>query len=296
VRSVSAVVSTGLRSLLEKISERLAEAGIEAPGIEAEGLLSAVLGEVPRHMLYLEEREITADEVELLESNISRRLEGEPLQYITGEAAFRLLTLKIDRRALIPRPETEGLVEVALRLMGSNRQALALDAGTGSGAIALSLAVECPQWGILAADISPAALELARENADKYDLGQIQWLEADITRLDFWHHLPPLDLVVSNPPYVTEEEWDELPREICGYEPKGALVAGPRGLDVISALLEGASMRVKPGGLIVVEIGETQGEAVTELARMNGLFDARIAPDLSARPRYLIALQKRSDS
>lgn len=292
---MTAVVSTALRLLLENTSERLAGAGIEVPGIEAEGLLSAALGDVPRHMLYQEEREITAEEAELLEEYISRRLEGEPLQYITGEAAFRLLTLKIDRRALIPRPETEGLVGVVLRLMGSNRQALVLDAGTGSGAIALSLAMECPQWGILAADISPAALELARENADRYDVGQIQWLEADITRLDFWRHLPPLDLVASNPPYVTDAEWRDLPREIHDYEPKGALVAGPRGLDVISALLDGASMRVKPGGLIVIEIGETQEEAVTEMARMRGLVDVRVAPDFSARPRYLIALQKRND-
>ncbi|MFC1529983.1 peptide chain release factor N(5)-glutamine methyltransferase [Gemmatimonadota bacterium] len=292
---MSAVVSTGLRILLEKISERLAAAGIEAPGVEAEGLLSAALGDVPRHLLYQEEREITDNEQDLLEQFISRRLAGEPLQYITGEAAFRLLTLQVDRRALIPRPETEGLVEVALRLMGSNRQALVLDAGTGSGAIALSLAVECPGWRIVAAEVSQAALELARENADRYDVGQIEWLEADITRLDFWRHLPPLDLVVSNPPYVTEEEWDELPREIRDYEPKVALVAGPRGLDVISALLEGASTRVKPGGLVVIEIGDTQGDEVMELARLNGFVDARVAPDLSARPRYLIALQRRND-
>ncbi len=293
---MSAVVSTGLRHLLEKISERLAAAGIEAPGVEAEGLLSAALGDVPRHLLYQEEREITDDEQVILEQFISRRLAGEPLQYITGEAAFRLLTLQIDRRALIPRPETEGLVEVALRLMGSNRQALVLDAGTGSGAIALSLAVECPQWRIVAAEISPAALELARENADRYDVGQIEWLEADITRLDFWRHLPPLDLVVSNPPYVTVEEWEELPREIREYEPKVALVAGPRGFDVISALLEGASTRVKPGGLVVIEIGDTQGDEAIELARINGFVDARVAPDLSARPRFLIALQRRNYS
>jgi release factor glutamine methyltransferase len=246
-------------------------------------------------MLYQEEREISDEEQRLLERHIARRLAGEPLQYITGEAAFRLLTLQVDRRALIPRPETEGLVEVALRLMGSNRQALVLDAGTGSGAIALSLAVECPQWKIVAAEISPAALELARENADRYDVGQIDWLEADITRFEFWRHLPPLDLVVSNPPYVTEEEWEELPREIREYEPRVALVAGPRGLDVISALLEGASMRVKPGGLIVVEIGDGQGDEVIELARSNGFVDVRVAPDLSARPRYLIALQRRHE-
>jgi len=292
---VTAVVSTGLRHLLEKISERLAAAGIEAPGVEAEGLLSAALGDVPRHLLYQEELEITDDQQVILEQFISRRLSGEPLQYITGEAAFRLLTLQVDRRALIPRPETEGLVEVALRLMGSNRQALVLDAGTGSGAIALSLAVECPQWRIVAVEISPAALELARENADRYDVGQIEWLEADITRLDFWRHMTPLDLVVSNPPYVTEDEWDELPREIRDYEPRVALVAGPRGLDVISALLEGASTRVKPGGLVVIEIGDTQGDEVVELARINGFVDARVAPDLSARPRYLIALQRRND-
>ena len=292
---MTGVVSTGVRHQLEKISERLASAGIEAPGVEAEGLLAAALGEVPRHLLYQEERDITAEEHARLEAFLNRRLDGEPLQYITGEAAFRLLTLKVDRRALIPRPETEGLVEVAIRLMGSNRQAMVLDAGTGSGAIALSLAMECPLWNVLAAEVSPAALELARENADRIEVGQIEWLEADITRFDFWRHLPPLDLVVSNPPYVTEAEWEDLPREIRDYEPKVALTAGPDGLDCIAPLLEGASMRLKPGGLIVVEIGETQGEAVSELARMNGFVDVRVAPDLAARPRYLIALQKRNE-
>ena len=284
-----------MRQRLEEIAVRLAEAGLEAPRSEAEGLLSEALGDVPRHLLYQEDRELSAEEQRKLEEYISRRLEGEPLQYITGEAAFRLLTLRIDRRALIPRPETEGLVEVAMRLMGSNKEAVVLDAGTGSGAIALSLAMECPTWHVLAAEVSPAAMELARENAERYDLTQIQWLEADITKLDFWRLLPPLDLVISNPPYVSEAEWEGLPPEIREFEPKGALVAGPQGLDIISPLLDGASMRTKPGGLVLMEIGETQGEAVSELARQVGLTDIRVAPDLSGRPRYLIAMQRRGE-
>jgi release factor glutamine methyltransferase len=170
-----------------------------------------------------------------------------------------------------------------------------LDAGTGSGAIALSLAMECPTWHVLAAEVSPAAMELARENAEKYDLTQIEWLEADMTRLDFWRILPPLDLVISNPPYVSDTEWDGLPPQIRDFEPQGALVAGPEGLDVIGPLIEGAAMRTKPGGLILIEIGETQGEAVSELARLEGLTDIRVAPDLSGRPRYLIAMQRRGE-
>jgi release factor glutamine methyltransferase len=291
---MSAVLSTGLRQRLEETAERLAEAGIESPRAEAEGLLAAAIGPVQRHTLYLEERDLTGAEQQRLQSLVRRRLAGEPLQYITGEAAFRMLTLKVDRRALIPRPETEGLVGTALRLMGSQEQVVVLDAGTGSGAIALSVAAERPSWSVLAADLSPAALDLARENAARLGLGRVQWLEADITNLVFWRSLPVLDLVIANPPYVATGEWAGLAREITEHEPTGALLAGESGLDVIAPLLEGASMRVKPGGLVVIEIGETQGEAVTGLARANGLSDVRVAPDLSARPRYLIAEQRRS--
>lgn len=292
---MTATVSTGLRQRLEDVAERLSAAGIEAPRTEAEGLISAVLEDQPRHSLYQEERDLAAAELELLDEFTRRRLAGEPLQYITGEAAFRLLTLKVDRRALIPRPETEGLVEVALRLMGSNKNMVVLDAGTGCGAVALSLAMECPSWSVLASEISPAALDLARENGEKYNLNNVQWIEADITKLDFWRLLPPLDLVVSNPPYVSEQEWNDLPSEIREFEPRGALDGGPDGLKVINPLIDGASMRVKPGGLIVIEIGETQGEAVMERTHLAGLVDVRIAPDLSGRPRYLIALQRRGE-
>jgi release factor glutamine methyltransferase len=291
---MSAVLSTGLRQRLEETAERLAEVGIESPRAEAEGLLAAAIGPVQRHTLYLEERDLTGAEQQRLQSLVRRRLAGEPLQYITGEAAFRMLTLKVDRRALIPRPETEGLVGTALRLMGSQEQVVALDAGTGSGAIALAVAAERPSWSVLAADLSPAALDLARENAARLGLGRVQWLEADITNLVFWRGLPVLDLVIANPPYVATGEWAGLAREITEHEPTGALLAGESGLDVIAPLLEGASMRVKPGGLVVIEIGDTQGEAVTGLARANGLVDVRVAPDLSARPRYLIAEQRRS--
>ncbi len=291
---MNALVSSGLRQRLEETAERLAEAGIPSARVEAEGLMGVAIGQVQRHTLYLEERDLEPEEAARLETALQRRLDGEPLPYITGEAAFRLLTLKVDRRALIPRPETEGLVEVALRLSGSQDRVSALDAGTGSGAIALALATERPTWTVLAADLSPAALDLARENADRLGVGRIQWLEADITSLFFWRLVPPIDLVVSNPPYVAESEWADLPREIREHEPAGALLAGPDGLAVIAPLLEGASMRVKPGGMVVVEIGEHQGEAVLDLARQSGFTDARIAPDLSGRPRYLIAEQRRS--
>ena len=288
---MTGVVSVCLRHRLEEVAERLSEAGIEAPQTEAEGLLQAAVGAKHRQAIYQEERDLSPEESEQLESFVQRRLGGEPLQYITGEAAFRLLTLNVDRRSLIPRPETEGLVEVVMRLMGSNQQAVALDAGAGCGPIALSLAMECPSWTVLATDNSPAALELACENALRYDLRHIQWLEADVTKLEFWRLLQPLDLMISNPPYVTEEEWEQLPLEIRDFEPRGALVAGPEGLEVIGPLLDGASIRVKPGGLVAIEIGQTQGDAATGRADVAGLVDIRVAPDMSGRPRYLIARQ-----
>ena len=290
---MSQALTTSLRHRLEEVAALLSEEGIEAPRAEAEGLMGAAVGASSRHALYLEDRELSRREQALLEGMIVRRLAGEPLQYITGEAAFRMLTIHVDRRAFIPRPETEGLVEVALQLMGSQERATVLDAGTGSGAIALSLAMERPSWAVLAADASAAALDLARENAERYDLARIDWMEADVTNFTFWRLLPPLDLVISNPPYVAENEWDDLPAEVREYEPPRSLLAGADGLDVIRPLLEGASFRTKPGGLIVMEIGETQGEVVSEIARRCGFVDVRVAPDLSARPRYLIAEQRR---
>jgi release factor glutamine methyltransferase len=291
---VSQIATTGVRDALDEIARQLADAGLDAPQTEAEALLASVLGAGSRHELYLEERDLSGGEMERLERVLVRRLSGEPLQYITGEAAFRGLTLSVDCRALIPRPETEGLVGVALQLMGAQEKPTVLDAGTGSGAIALALAVERSSWKILAADVSGAALELAQENAERYDAYQVEWMEADITSLGFWRLLPPLDLVISNPPYVAEAEWNELPVEICNHEPPRALLAGPDGLDVIRPLLEGASMRVKPGGLVVVEIGQTQSDKVMQLASLHGFVDVRVAPDLSGHPRYLIAEQRRS--
>jgi release factor glutamine methyltransferase len=291
---VTEVAAATIRQRIDEVARRLAGAGIEAPQAEAEGLLGAAVGINSRHALYLEERDLTPAEAATLEVLVTRRLAGEPLQYITGEAAFRLLTLIADRRALIPRPETEGLVEVAIRLMGSQENVVALDAGAGGGAIALSLAHERPTWMVIGVELSPAALELARQNARRHQLERIQWFEADVTNLGFWRILPPLDLVISNPPYVADSEWDDLPVEIREHEPQRALLAGADGLDVIRPLLEGAAMRVKPGGLLVTEVGETQGEAVVEQAQRVGFVDVRIAPDLSARPRYLIAEQRRS--
>lgn len=288
------LVTTRFRHLLDEVAGRLAESGIEAPQAEAEALLVAVTGVGSRHALYLEGRDLTPEEAGHLERLLLRRLGGEPLQYITGEAAFRQLTLKVDHRALIPRPETEGMVEVALRLIGSREGVVALDAGTGNGAIALSLAIERPTWMIVAADVSGAALELARENAERYHLHQVEWIEADVTSLGFWRIMPALDLVISNPPYVAETEWDALPVEVRDHEPARALLAGREGLEVIGPLLEGASMRVKPGGLVIVEIGASQADAATALATAAGFVDIRVAPDLSARPRYLIAEQRRS--
>ncbi len=289
---MTALVSATLRQRIEETAARLEEAGLESPQAEAEALLEAVTGIPQRHALYQEERDLSPEESGHLEELIARRLEGEPLQYITGEAAFRMLTLAADRRALIPRPETEGIVDLALRLGDREAPLDVLDACTGSGAVALALAMEAPVWSILAADKSPGALELARENHERYEIARVQWLEADVTSLGFWRMIPPVDLVVSNPPYVRTSEWEGLPREIREHEPRGALDAGPEGMEIIAPLLEGASMRVKPGGHVIVEIGETLGGPAEEAALGLGFQDVRIAPDLSGRPRYLIARQR----
>jgi release factor glutamine methyltransferase len=230
--------------------------------------------------------------VAFVEGMIERRRQGEPLQYVLGIWSFRRLELVVDRRVLIPRPETEVLVEVALaelHRLGPVRP-LAVDLGTGSGAIALSVALEVPQARVWGTDRSQDALAVARANlsgmgarvATRVRLAAGHWFGALPAELR-----GQVDLVVANPPYIGETE--RLPPEVADWEPAGALVAGPGGLEAVAEILAGAPDWLRRPAVAVLEIAPHQAEAAVALARGEGFTEVDVRPDLTGRPRALVA-------
>lgn len=224
---------------------------------------------------------------------VGRRAAGEPLQYVLGRWAFRTLELMIDRRVLIPRPETEQVVEVALaelRHTRSPQRPLVADLGTGSGAIALSVATEAPDAEVLATDASPDALAVAAANCSSLGLEERVHLVGGV-----WYGALPLELrgrlslIVSNPPYIATAEVPGLPAEVRDWEPTDALVAGPTGLEAITEILRGATRWLAAEGSVVVELAPHQAHAGVALAHSAGLARVEVAHDLAGRQRVLVA-------
>ena len=273
-----------------RLSELLALCRREMEGrgscgpLEAEILVSHLTA-IPRSRLLPEAAREIGDLAGPLQDALRRRSDGEPLQYILGSWEFYGRAFRLTRDTLIPRPETEGLVEAVLDAWraGSRGAGRMLDVGTGCGAIAVTLAAEIPRVTVLAVDISRAALAVARENAHRIGVAdRVRFCRADgysaLKRGDRF------DVVVSNPPYVSEKEWDSLPREVRGYEPAQALLAGPDGLSMIRTLVANAGEYLKPGGGLWLEIGETQGNAVRRLP-CGPLRFAGVEKDLAGRDR-----------
>lgn len=226
-----------------------------------------------------------------LDAMVARHVAGEPLQYALGRWAFRHLDVMVDRRVLIPRPETEIVVEVALSLVG-RRPVLAADLGTGSGVIGLSLAAELPLGGttVWLTDVSSDALDVARANlaglgrsAANVRVAEGSWFDALPDDLQ-----GRLDLVVSNPPYIAVDD-PEVEHSVREWEPHVALFAGADGLTAYREIAAGAPQWLTPGGWLVLEIGHTQSEAVAELLRHAGFVDVTVHPDLAGHPRVLTA-------
>jgi release factor glutamine methyltransferase len=224
---------------------------------------------------------------------LERRLAGEPVQYITGRAAFRSLDLRVDRHVLIPRPETEGLVEavlVALRAEARRWPApRVLDLGTGSGAIAVAIASEHSPARVVATDASPEALAIAAANAaeagvtDRVEFREGHWLEPIAGDERF-------EVIVSNPPYIGEDERDSLPQDVVDHEPEAALFSGPEGLEALREIADGAPRHLVTGGLLALELSETRADDVR--AWFEGAHDwsqVEVLDDLTGRPRVLLA-------
>jgi release factor glutamine methyltransferase len=234
------------------------------------------------------------------ESLVARRAAGEPLQYVLGRWQFRALDLMVDRRVLIPRPETEQVVEAALaevdrlipELPGSTDRLVAVDLGTGSGAIALSLAAERPRLEVWATDVSPGALDVA--GANLAGLGGRAALRVRLSQGSWWAALPDalrggVDLVVSNPPYISSGEMTTLGAEVVDWEPRLSLEAGPSGLEALGEILSGATAWLRPGGAVVVELAPHQSTMAAQRAREAGLVVAGVRCDLAGRDRALVA-------
>jgi release factor glutamine methyltransferase len=266
---------------LDGASTAIRAAGCQTPRLDAEVLLAHVLGVGRERLITDRELEVQGPQVRAMQDAVRRRAVGrEPVAYITGIRGFRNLQISVDPRALIPRPESELLVESALGLAEGSH---VLDLCTGSGAVALALKDERPDLHVQGSDISDAALALARENALRLGL-DVSWLQADL--LD---GIPDdFDAVLANPPYVAESERTGLAPEILRHEPAQALFAGPDGLSVIGPLISQLARRSRPR-LIAIELGAGQGGRACELAREAGLGRVRLLRDLAGIERVLIA-------
>jgi len=277
-----------VREALTASADALAAAGVEGARLDAEVLLAEATGWDRTRLVVDPEAGVPASAARLFGEMARRRLRREPVAYIVGHRGFRHLELMVDRRVLIPRPETELLVELALELQPSS----VLDVGTGSGAIALAIAAELPGCRVVATDTSSAALEVARANAERLGLrDRVRLAEGTVPAAG------EFDLVVANLPYVAEREWAGLQPEVTQWEPREALLAGPDGLDAIRAFIPecvrsfSRSERQRANGapVVALEVGEGQAPAVGELLRAAGFSAVEIRPDLAGIPRLLWA-------
>lgn len=272
--------------IIKKTTDFFGGKGIESPRLNAELLIGHALG-LKRMQLYLQfERPLAEVELEKIRPLVRRRSQHEPIQYIVGEMEFHGVKLKVDRRALIPRPETEQLVEQVIAAC-STPPSSGLDLGTGSGAIALALARAFPAAVISATDLHADALALARENASAADLaGRTTFIQSD------WFAAVPderFDLIVSNPPYLSAAETAQAPLEVRGFEPVSALSAADDGLADLKKIVAGAPRFLAPGGLLALETGIDHHARLLDLIGAAGLIAAESRKDLAGRDRFVFA-------
>jgi release factor glutamine methyltransferase len=261
------------------VERELREAGVPSPRVDSEHLVAHVLG-LTRSGLYSSDRLLSDDDRARLEELVSRRRAREPLAYVLGEWGFRRLMLNVDARALVPRPETEVVVERCLVHLDGVVEPRILDVGTGSGAIALALADEVPDARVVAVDLSEDALALACENLARADVsGRVELRRGDLLA----GVAGPFDLVVSNPPYVPEAEYDSLQPEIRLYEPYGAVV----GDGVWEQIAREARRALTSGGWLVLECGDGQAAEVSAGLTTLGYEDVLAMPDLAGRDRVV---------
>ncbi|MGY1886864.1 peptide chain release factor N(5)-glutamine methyltransferase [Blastococcus sp. SYSU DS0753] len=276
--------------MLTAASRRLAEAGVESPRVDAELLLAHVLGVTRTRLLTLDAVDDAA--AERFEELLGQRADRVPLQHLTGRAPFRYLELAVGPGVFVPRPETEQLVGWALTRLAGVAAPVVVDLGSGSGAIALSLAHEHPGARVTAVERDPGAIGWTRHNAAARAAAgdtPVDVVAGDMTDPELLRELDgAVDLVVSNPPYVPDGA--RVPREVADHDPPLALWGGPDGLDVVRGLLVTAARLLRPGGWLGIEHADQQGEALPAVVRAHGGFtDVHDHPDLAGRPRHTTA-------
>jgi len=284
---------------------RLDAAGVSQPAVEARWMLEEVSGLDPAEQVVAAGRRASRRAAVALDGLVARRVRGEPLQYVLGSWSFCGFDLLVDRRVLIPRPETEVVAQVAIdevrRLgervgtadpwAGAATSYAVADLGTGSGALALALAAALPDAEVWATDVSDEALAVARANVAGAGTPSAR---VRIARGSWYEALPPelrgaLRLIVSNPPYIAESEVPDLLDEVSGWEPRGALVSGPRGTEALEEVIAGAPEWLATDGTLVVELAPQQADVARARARAAGFPDPDVAPDLTGRDRVLVA-------
>ncbi len=287
--------SKTIETLLAWARQALGQAGVENAAQESIWLMAHALGLASHHLASKAEQPVSDDMWARAESLVSRRSAHEPLQYILGTQEFCGLEFHVTPAVLIPRPETELLVQEALRVVDFAKETMLVDVGTGSGCVAVTLATILSNARIIAVDRSPEALVVAKSNAERHGVvDRIEWMEGDL--------LSPLrergvtgmvDVIVSNPPYIAEAEWAGLQPEVREFEPRAALVGGPKGTEVHERLLRESVDFLVPGGSLVMEIGQGQWPAMQEMIRNLGSYEAlQVVKDEAGIERIVIVQRK----
>lgn len=286
--------SAGQATLGEVIVEArwlLEQAGIESAGQEAFWIVEHVLRLPVHHVVADRDRLLSPAELLAVRGLIERRVGREPLQYILGIQEFCGLEFDVNAAVLIPRPETELLVEYVAKRIPADRQATIVDVCTGSGCIAVLIARLRPRARVIATDLSNPSLDVARQNATRHAVGErITWLEGDLLGPLAKQELEGrIDVIVSNPPYIAEADWMTLQPEVRLFEPRGALVAGPQGTELHERLLQEAGRYLAPGGALIMEIGAGQARAMRRIVdRIPGFRFHRLVYDTAGLERVVI--------
>lgn len=287
--SSAAEESWTIGRLLEWTTGFFRDRRIDSPRLDAEVLLAHVLSCKRIDLYVMFDAEVLVPDRSRYRDLVRRRATGMPVAYLVGEREFYSLPFEVNPAVLIPRPETETLVDAALERIPADRPTRVADVGTGSGAIAIAIAFHRPLARVTAVDLSAEALVVARRNADRHHVAdRIEWVHSDLFRSVDAHER--FEVIASNPPYVSRTEMNALPVDVRNFEPRLALEAGEQGLDVIHPLVSGAADRLDAGGWLLVEMGETQSREVAAFAQGCSRYDQiGVIKDLSHRPRVLIA-------
>ena len=282
--------SPSARRLLERGASELAKVGVDDSRWESELLLRYALSCSRERLLARLQEPVPAEALSLFSQLVDRRRDRVPIQYILGSQEFFGLSFRVTPDVLIPRPETEGLVEQAILMLEKIPRPRIADVGCGSGCIAIAIALSLHQAELFAIDTSAAALAVARENTQRHRVShRVELLNGNLLAPLLDHSTPELDAVVTNPPYISDQELKELAPEVAGHEPRLALDGGKEGLGVITELLPQVVQALRHEGLLFMEIGCGQESRGSELVRASGMALVRVVPDLAGIPRVIVA-------